>query len=193
MTIGKRVTAWVAVAMAAGAVAGCTVTAQADALAGGPDVITPDGFGVLRIGMTRAEIDAALGSTPIEDEWASDECEYYSPLNAPDDLLVMVENGVLTRITVMGELPVRTADGVGLGEPIEPLKARYQTNGSWTPHVYVEPPAGYLTLWADGIRRDNQFYDAEGARGLVLEADIDGKVAYIHAGTPSIQYVEGCS
>lgn len=194
MTISTSVSVFVAAAVVAVTGIGYAVhSAGAGTATRQTELLTPDGFGVLKIGMTRAEVDAAIGPSPFVDEPGADECEFYTPVGAPDDLLVMLEGDALTRITVSGDVAARTADGVVIGDAMQPLKARYARTASWAPHVYAEAPAGYLTLWADGVRRDDGFYDGEGARGLVLEADSSGKVAYIHVGTPSIQYVEGCS
>ena len=46
--------------------------------------------------------------------------------------------------------------------------------------------AGWITL-------DGQAVQDEAARGIVYEIDGAGKVGAIHAGGPSIQYVEGCA
>lgn len=178
---------------------GLVLTAALGLIALGPlpaiaqEVMRPDGFGPLRIGMTQAQVDAAMGPPSDEDQAFSEGCLYYRPANAPESLLVMTEGGLLTRITVMGDGNVRTVDGIKLGDDIERLKTRFSAKAGWTPHVYAEPPAGYLIFWADGVKRGQEFYDVEGALGTVVEADQSGKVAYIHVGTPSIQYVEGCS
>jgi hypothetical protein len=50
------------------------------------------------------------------------------------------------------------------------------------PHLYEDSPAEYLTLW---LKRDRG--------GVRFETDMQGKVESIHAGTSSIQYVEGCA
>jgi len=158
------------------------------------EVARPDGYGPLRIGMTQEQVDAALGAAPpheYPDE--IERCLYYRPANAPESLLVMVEDGMLTRITIMGESDVTTVDGIKFGDEIEQLKARFSGKAYWKPHAYAPPPAGYLTFWMDGVKRGDEFYDAQGALGTVVEADDEGRVAYIHVGTPSIQYIEGCS
>lgn len=50
--------------------------------------------------------------------------------------------------------------------------------------------AAYLTDWT----RKPGGGDAAtlGDRGLVFDIDANGRVALIHAGSPSIQHVEGC-
>ena len=175
-------------------------TPEAPAPAGTADaasaanVMTPLGYGPLKIGMTQAEVDAAVGPPPANAaEAAPSECRYYHPLRAPEGLLVMVENGVLTRLTAMKGSTVKTEDGVGVGYEGEQLKARYGAAATVTPHKYEGAPSAYVTLWPGKPHRQGAYVNDPTARGLVYEIGQDGKVAFVHAGGPSIQNVEGCS
>src|SRR5690606_9883692 len=77
-----------------------------DSLLGGqPDAthITPDGWGPLRIGMTRAEVVAAAGEDANPNAVGGpipEECDEFRPREAPDGVLLMLEQGVLTRISI---------------------------------------------------------------------------------------------
>ena len=71
------------------------------------DKLTAQGYGPLRIGMTRAEVEAALG--PDSDPEAvggpdPESCDQFRPERAPEGVLVMVEDGVLARISVFEPL-----------------------------------------------------------------------------------------
>lgn len=157
-------------------------------------VLTPQGYGPLRIGMTQAEVDAAVGPPPANAAEAEpSECRQYHPPRAPEGLMVMTEKGVLTRLTAIGGSSVKTADGVGVGYDGEQLKTKYGATARFSPHKYVAAPAGYLTAWTGGDHLSDAYVSDPAARGLVFEIGRDGKVAFIHAGGPSIQYVEGCS
>lgn len=157
-------------------------------------VLTPLGYGPLKIGMTQAEVDAAVGLPPANAaEAAPSECRYYHPPRAPEGLLVMVENGVLTRLTAMKGSTVKTEDGVGVGDDGEQVKARYGTAATVTPHKYQGAPSAYVTLWPGKPQLQGAYVTDPTARGLVYEIGDDGEVAFIHAGGPSIQNVEGCS
>jgi hypothetical protein len=163
----------------------------ADAVAA--NVLTPLGYGPLKIGMTQAEVDAAVGPPPANAAEAEpSECRYYHPPRAPEGVLVMVENGVLTRLTATKDSTVKTGDGVGVGYDGEQLKARYAA-ATVTPHKYQGAPSAYVTLWPGKPRLQGAYVTDPAARGLVFEIGQDGKVAFIHAGGPSIQNVEGCS
>ena len=158
------------------------------------NVLTPLGYGPLKIGMTQAEVDAAVGPPPANAAEAEpSECRYYHPPRAPEGLLVMVENGVLTRLTATKGSTVKTEDGIGVGYDGEQLKARYGGAATVTPHKYQGAPSAYVTLWPGKPQLQGAYVTDPTARGLVFEIGHDGKVAFIHAGGPSIQYVEGCS
>ncbi|MEN5168763.1 hypothetical protein ABE444_04280 [Brevundimonas pondensis] len=158
------------------------------------EVLTAQGYGPLRIGLTQAEVDAAVGPPPVNvAEAEPSECRQYHPPRAPEGLLVMTEKGVLTRLTAIKGSTVKTADGVGIGYDGEQLKTNYGAAARFSPHKYVEAPAGYLTTWPGAGHLLGTYVADPAARGLVFEIGQDGKVASIHAGGPSIQYVEGCS
>jgi hypothetical protein len=158
------------------------------------EALTPQGYGPLKIGMTQAEVDAAVGPPPANAAEAEPaECRQYHPPRAPEGLLVMTEKGVLTRLTAIRGSTVKTADGVGVGYDGEQLKTKYGATARFSPHKYVEAPAGYLTAWVGPDHLSSAYVSDPAARGLVFEIGEDGKVAFIHAGGPSIQYVEGCS
>ena len=72
------------------------------------------------------------------------------------------------------------------------MKTAYGASAVATPHKYQDKPAEYITVWDGGPRKEPYVQD-EAARGLVYEIDGTGKVGMIHAGGPSIQYVEGCA
>lgn len=157
------------------------------------NVLTPLGYGPLKIGMTQADVDAAVGPPPANAAEAEpSECRYYHPPRAPEGLLVMVENGVLTRLTATKDSTVKTDDGVGVGDDGAQLKARYAA-ATVTPHKYQAAPSAYVTLWPGKPQLQGAYVTDPTARGLVFEIGDDGKVAFIHAGGPSIQNVEGCS
>ena len=95
----------------------------------------------------------------------------------------MIEDGRVSRITVAsGGKAVRTGEGLRLGATEAAVRAAYRDKLEVEPHKYVNAPAKYLTAWA-----------VPGERGVRYETDSEGLVSEIHAGGPSIRYVEGCS
>lgn len=153
-----------------------------------PAVLTADGWGPLRIGMTRQEVIAAAGDDANPDAVGGSEpeqCDEFRPSRAPEGMLVMIEQGRLTRISVSDGARVTTEEDFAVGDAASVLKAAYGDRAEVTPHKYVPAPAEYLTVW----QTDPSGTDA---RGIVYEVGPDARVAHIHAGGPSIQYVEGC-
>lgn len=162
-------------------------TPQAPAPAGAQ--LTAQGFGPLRIGMTRAEVEAALGPDSNPEAVGGPEpesCDIFHPQNAPDGLKVMVENNVLTSVWLDPGSPVTTDRGVRMGASAAEVRAAYRGGLEATPHKYEDAPAEYLFVWSSADR------SSPAARGIKYEIGDDGKLQRIAGGGPSIQYVEGC-
>lgn len=159
------------------------------------DVLTADGIGPLTIGMTKAEVIAAVGDTRNPDAVGGpdpESCEEFRPQRAPDDVLVMIIDGKLARISLVDMATVKTDKGLGLGDTADAVKAGYGDQAKASPHKYQDKPAEYITWWKGGPRTE-PYVEDETARGIVYEIDGTGKVGAVHAGGPSIQYVEGCA
>jgi len=154
------------------------------------DKLTAQGYGPLRIGMTVSEIEAAMG--PDADPGAVGgpdpaSCDMFRPARAPEGLLVMVENGVLTSVWVSRNAAVETDRALNVGDTAAEVKRVYGADAVVEPHKYVDAPAEYITVWATADRQ------GPAARGLTYEIGADGKVESIAGGGPSILYVEGCA
>lgn len=153
----------------------------------GPTLLTAEGWDGLRIGMTRAEVVAAAGEDANPEAVGGPEpemCDEFRPTEAPEGLLVMIEQGILTRISVHEANGISTPTGIQVGDPGDLVLRAYGDRVIVAPHKYVDPPAGYLTVWQE---------DAAGERrGIRYEIGRDGQVTHIHAGSGSIEYVEGC-
>jgi len=158
------------------------------------NALTATGWGSLQIGMTRAALVAAVGDDANPNAVGGaepEQCDEFYPANAPQGMLVMVENGLLTRISLIRDATLRTEQGIGLGDAADAVLSAY-SGASRTPHKYNDAPeAGYITVWQIGGGGD--YVQDPTARGLVFEIDAEGRVSAIRAGGPSIQYVEGCA
>lgn len=170
-------------------------TEAPDAPPADANALTAEGWGPLRIGMTLDQVTAAMGpdSDPEAVGGAEPEfCDQFRPERAPEGLLVMIEEGVLTRISIMAESDLRTDRGFGLGSTGAEVKAAYGDAAIVEAHHYVGLPAEYITVWATG-RDGAEYVQDPAARGVRYETDENGVVTLIHVGGPSIQYVEGCA
>jgi len=156
--------------------------AAAAAAAGAAPHLTPDGWGKVKIGMSEAEVARALGTRlegePIEDENVC--VEKISP--AHPGMWFMFEEGKLTRISIGEKSKVTTPRGVGLGATAREVRRKYPRGLQAEPHHYLDLPGEYLTFWTVPKKR-----------GVRFETDVKRRVETIHAGSDSIQYVEGCA
>jgi len=154
------------------------------------NTLTAQGFGPLRIGMSRAEVEAAMGLDAQPDAVGGadpDACDMFHPARAPEGLLVMIENGVLTSVWLTQVARVGTDRDLNIGDTAAQVRAAYGSSLAVEPHKYQAPPAEYLVAWATP---DHQ---GVGARGVKYEIGLEGTVTSIAGGGPSITYVEGCA
>lgn len=159
------------------------------------DVLTAEGWGALKIGMTKDEVTAAMGADANPNAVGGPDeeaCNEYRPARAPEGLLVMLEKGKLTRISLVSGSTLKTDKGFGVGDEAAAVKAAYGAEAKVSPHKYQAAPAEYITAWQGGLRAEPYVQD-EAARGINYSVAESGKVEAVHAGGPSIQYVEGCA
>lgn len=159
-----------------------------------PNILTADGLGAARIGMSKADLVAAWGdrANPNLVGGAEPEvCDQFHPTRAPDGVNVMIQDGKLTRITLMRDAKIKTDRGFGLGDTAMAIKQAYGGSIFAQPHKYQDAPAEDLFAWAKG--GSSAYVTDPSARGVRYEIGSDGKVMMVHAGDPSIQLVEGCS
>jgi len=138
--------------------------------------------------MTRAEVVAAAGEDAHPELVGGpdpEQCDEFRPLRAPEGMRVMIQRGYLTRISLSRGSEVKTDRGFGIGDSASAIRAAYGAQAEVSPHQYQPAPAEYITIWSNGPSEADP-------RGIVYEIGRDGRVAHIHAGGPSIQYVEGC-
>ena len=173
-----------------------TVQAAAEAPrpGNGLPALTAEGWGPLRIGMTRAAVVAALGADANPEAVGGpdpESCDEFRPVRAPKGMLVMIEGGRLTRISLIEGSAVKTDRGLGIGAPANAVRTAYGAALMAEPHKYLPPPAEYLTIWSGGSPTSDAAR-RPAARGIRYSIEKTGRVRQIHAGGPSIDYVEGC-
>ena len=166
------------------------------------NAITSEGWGPLRIGMTRDDVVTAMGPDANPNAVGGPDqeaCDLFHPARAPEGLYVMIQRNVLTRISLQDNTTLNTDRGFGIGDTAAAIKAAYGADAHVEPHHYLGLPAEYITVWTNtgGATPNEQGWIPENttpnARGIRYETNAEGAVTEIHAGGPSIQYVEGCS
>lgn len=160
------------------------------------NAITSNGWNTLHVGMTRAEVTAAVGAQANPNTVGGADpqaCDLFHPANAPEGMLVMIQQDVLTSITLRNNTTLKTDRGFGIGSTAAEIKAAYGAGAQSEAHKYVEG-AEYITIWTTGApATPGTFVQDANARGIRYETDAQGVVTAVHAGGPSIQNVEGCS
>lgn len=143
-------------------------------------LLSPAGYGALRLGMTPDEAGAALGSQLIADGAESPaDCETYhlEPGVEPQGMRFLARNGRLARIDEYGSEGVATPEGIAVGVSAIALRGAY-------PGAVKEPSdedsdASMLTVWTVPQERGYRFHN--------------GRVSAIGAGDRNILLREGCS
>ena len=157
--------------------------AAAAAPAAGAWPLTPDGWGPVRIGMTRAQVEQALAvkleGEPLEDEKS---CIELVPKGPERGLWFLFEDYKLSRISIGEPSRVKTPRGIGIGVTAATVRRAYGKGLKAEPHYYEDRPAEYLTFWTVPRKR-----------GVRFETDSKRRVQTIHAGTAAIELVEGCA
>jgi len=156
--------------------------------------LTSNGLGPARIGMTRADLVRVWGEDSQPNAVGGPDpatCDEFHPTGAPTDVRVMIQNGVLSRITLARGATIKTDRGFGVGDTGMAIKQAYGGAVFAQPHKYQSAPAEDLFVWSRG--GSTAYVTDPAARGLRYEVGGDGKVIMVHAGDPSIQLVEGCS
>lgn len=154
----------------------------------GPRLLTADGWGPLRIGMSRAEVVAAAGddSDPAAVGGPDPEtCDEFRPRNAPEGVLVMIREGVLTRVSVSRNPDISTPAGFGVGDSGSAILAEYGARADVEPHQYWRPPAKYVTAWRQASSPSER-------RGIRYEINSEDEVVHLRGGDHSIENVDGC-
>lgn len=154
------------------------------------NVLSAEGLGPVRVGMTEAEVVALWGAASGH-MTETGTCQILNFAQAPAGVLVMFNDGKVGRISLTKNATFDTDRGLGLGDQAAEVKRVYGAALQSQPHKYQEAPAEDLFVWNGGPRTEPYVEDAA-ARGVRYEVGSDGKVMAIHAGGPSIQLVEGC-
>jgi hypothetical protein len=139
-------------------------------------VVSQDGVGPVKIGMTLPQLNGALHEKFAMPESKEDQGCFYVTATKHPQVSFMIEDKHLVRVDV-DKSGVATTEGIQVGDSEEHVKHVYGSRLQVEPNHYTD--GHYLTL-------------RSGKYGIRFETE-DGKVSTFYAGTfEAIQYVEGC-
>jgi hypothetical protein len=145
-------------------------------------VLTPSGFGLVQIGWTVAQLNAALGDSVTPTYEISDQCDQLVPAAFPQGTSLMVIGDTVVRVDVY-EPGILTPEGMGVGVIEARLLEVYGPRAAVTPHKYSGPDGHYVTVPDATDPRRMTIFETDGATVLDYRAGL----------APGVQYVEGCA
>jgi hypothetical protein len=150
-------------------------------------VLRHDGFGPLRVGMTAAEAEAALGHfrlIPFNPGAPADSmaCGYAESDRLPAGVKVMMEGARVVRVDVVSG-DAATAEGARIGDTEARVQQLYPGRVTVGPHKYTD--GHYLTV------RPAQASDT--THLMVFETDGQTVLRYRGGRKPQVEYVESCA
>lgn len=144
-------------------------------------VVTYDGFGPVKVGMTLPQASKALGVRVTRGAgYDGDECYYASPESGHEGVIFMMSGPRIVRIDVRGS-NYATDRGARVGDSEARIKRLYRGEFKVSRHKYFE--AGrYIEV------------EAKGGRYLIIFETDGRRVTTYRVGRPEqVGYVEGCS
>jgi hypothetical protein len=149
-----------------------------NARGGDPWIVREDGVGPVRIGMSLAQLSAALHQELGPDERDEQGC-FYIHAHGYDHVGFMIIDGKVARVDV-GAPRAKTSAGIQVGDTEAHARQVYGSRMKVTAHTYIDG-GHYLTVRS-----------TDGRYGIRFETE-NGKIIGYYAGTyKAIQYVEGC-
>ncbi len=149
-----------------------------------PMSLTDSSFGPVRIGMTLAQLDSAIG--PLGDTIKIQrECDIVSasdPLRMPPGVAITQVNGKVARIDIEND-SIATDRGVRVGDSEEKVKQVYGAGVIVEPHKYID--GHYLEVMFGT--------DTTTAKGIVFETDGKKVITFRAGAWEPVRWVEGCA
>jgi hypothetical protein len=141
-----------------------------------------DGFGPIRIGMTRTQAERAAGLKLSDDRALSSAyCYYLDFTRGIKGVIFMVTEGRISRVDVLAP-GYATVSGARIGDSEETLRTLYGERAKFSPHKYLGAAGNYVMVSAGDGRHAVQFETRH------------GRVFRYRAGKfPEVALTEGCN
>jgi hypothetical protein len=144
-------------------------------------VVDAHGIGVVRVGMTLGELNAALGDSLRPAYEINEECDFVTPQALRGaSLMILLDSVARVDVDAPGIL---TREGAGVGDTEASVLALYGARARVQPHKYTGPEGHYVIISTPG----------DTAYRIIFETD-GKKVERYRAGrSPGVDYIEGCA
>jgi hypothetical protein len=141
--------------------------------------VRPDGIGTVRIGARFSALAIPFQQPVRTTDFRPDGRCFLAIADLPQKFDLMIEDGIVTMIDVL-EPGVRTAEGIGVGDPVSDVWKAYGGRLRSTPNEYDNNERDLTVLSKDG-RHAIRFYTARSK----VSAFVAGRIK-------SVNYSEGC-
>jgi hypothetical protein len=183
---GRQASRWTATILLVGGL-GLAACEAREAAAPAPEAVSErttlamDGFGPLKVGMSRAEAERALGAPLTASPPApGSDCQYARPPQGPDGLSLMLIAGTVARIDVRDNAALATPAGIHIGSNEFEVDNAYRGRIAVAEQKYQD---GHDLTVTDPARPDLRYvFETDGTRVTRFRA---GRV-------PEVEFVEGC-
>ncbi len=141
-----------------------------------------DGFGPIRVGMTRVQAERAAG-LPLSDDRAVSGayCYYLDFTRGVTGVAIMFTEGRIARVDVLAA-GYATLSGARIGDTETRLRDLYGGRAQFSPHKYLGSSGNYVTI-----------VSANGRYAVQFETH-HGRITRYRAGRfPEVGLVEGCN
>lgn len=142
-------------------------------------VVSYQGFGPVKIGMTVAEASKALGIPLVREAQMEGDCYYVSPKQGFKDVSFMVTGKHISRVDIGGK-GYATVSGARVGDTEARIMSLYKGRVKVSPHPYVD--GHYLRIDMKG-----------GKFSMIFETDGKHVTSFRAGKAEEVGYIEGCS
>lgn len=149
------------------------------AASGADWAVRPDGIGSVKIGARLAALQIPMKQPIRTTDYRADGKCFYAIPDLHEDFALMIEDGVVTRVDVIAP-GTRTAEGIGVGDPVADVWQTYGSRIVSTPNDY-DASERDLTILSKDRRDAIRFY--------VVHSKVS---AFVAGRIKSVNYSEGC-
>ncbi|MDX1387531.1 MAG: hypothetical protein R3257_08075 [bacterium] len=155
-------------------------------------ILRMDGIGPVKVGMTLSQAEKAAGMKMPAIQEEMNQCTFVAPKGKSQEMIFMVYKGKIVRADVppgafdQKPSPVKTPEGIGMGDSMAKVKKTYRGRITQQRHPYGQDGKDFYLLVKPLDPKDKDY--------LMIFELRSGKVTGFRAGLKGdVQAIEGCS